>query len=51
MFYDFRETDIFRSAQDSRVILQYDAVLDDRDARRNTISAVFLEDRSGIDKS
>ena len=37
MFYDFRETDVFRSTQDSRVILQYDAVLDDRNARRDAI--------------
>ena len=49
VFYNFRETDIFRSAQDSRVVLQYDAILDNRNTRRNTISTVFLEDRSGID--
>ena len=49
VFYDFRETDIFRCTQDSRVILQYDAILDNRNTRRNTISTVFLEDRSGID--
>ena len=49
MFDDLREADVFRRPQDGRVVLEDNAVLDDRHAGRNAVGPVFFKDGSRID--